>query len=396
MRLTEAEGKALLTTAGLRVPQGVVVTSLEQLKELSAATEHPFLQHFPLYTKAQVLYGNRALQGLVLKANSLLELLSQAEKLFDTLDVNGRPISTVLVEEAIAFEAQAYVSLSYDTQTRQPVFKYSAQAGEGIEERVESIASQPFSVLQGPSALAPNESLTEVLEQLWSLFISNDAILLEINPLVKTAHGWYCLDAKIELDEVAHFRHENWSQYGERSTLGRPWTEREEKAHQISHTDHRGVAGESFFEFHGGEIGVMASGGGASTLLMDTLMAEGLKPANYTEYSGNPVREKVHQLTKVVTSIPNLKALLVAGSNANFTDIYETLGGVIDGFLESDYADTQDFCLIIRRGGPRWEEAFTMVQERLASKPIKLRLFGPEFPLVKTISELQKLLAEKS
>jgi ATP-citrate lyase beta-subunit len=73
------------------------------------------------------------------------------------------------------------------------------------------------------------------------------------------------------------------------------------------------VAGESFFEFSGGNIGVMASGGGASTLAMDALLSEGLKPANYTEYSGNPTREKVAALTNLVLSLPNLEALICCG-----------------------------------------------------------------------------------
>jgi citryl-CoA synthetase large subunit len=91
--------------------------------------------------------------------------------------------------------------------------------------------------------------------------------------------------------------------------------------------------------------------------------------------------------------MPNLEALYVVGSTANFTDIYETLAGLLDGFLASPYASKEHFVVLIRRGGPRWQEAFAMVEERLATTPVNFKLFGPDFPLVETATELKKALA---
>ena len=93
-------------------------------------------------------------------------------------------------------------------------------------------------------------------------------------------------------------------------------------------------------------------------------MAE--KPANFTEYSGNPPKEKVAKLTKIVLDKPNIHGLWVIGTVvANFTDIYETLSGFIEGLKETEklLGRKFDFPIVIRRGGPRVEEAYEMLRE---------------------------------
>lgn len=400
MKLTEAEGKELLKKAGLLVPRSILITKAEWQNSLIAQQQNlPDIPlstlQYPVFVKAQVLHGNRALQGLVKKADDEHQLLGIISQMFETRDQFNQEITQVLVEELIELESVHYLSLGYDTRSRSLIARYSSDGGEGMDDRAHSLGTRQVAIGKSPTEFSLNPELLPVIQNLWTVFVENDATLVEINPLAKASDGqWYCLDAKIELDEVASFRHPEWQMYPERSGLGRQPTERETMAHEVSRSDHRGVAGESFFEFEGGEIGVMASGGGASQLAMDALMAEGLKPANYTEYSGNPAPEKVKKLADVVLSIPNLKGLYVVGSNANFTDIYETLVGVIDGLLESQYKDGNGFAVLIRRGGPRWQEAFEMVEERLGGKGFKLKLFGPEFPLVDTAHEMRKLMNE--
>jgi len=391
MLLTEIEGKLLLEKADVAVPHSVLISTENSLEQKQQSLEKI---SFPAYVKAQVLHGNRQLQGLVKKAESTEEALSTIDHFFSQTDSNNQPVTTILVEEEITFSESYYLSIRYDTRIRKPVIAFSAEGGAGMDDRGNSIISQPVSATEELTELHAYPQATSIAQKLLQAFLDNDAVLLEINPLVTDGENWFCLDAKIELDSTATFRHPEWEVFPKRSMMGRPPTPTELQAKEVSRTDQRGVAGESFFEFAGGTIGVLASGGGASTLVMDALMAEGLKPANYTEYSGNPTREKVAALTRVVCALPNLKALYVVGSTANFTDIYETLAGVLDGFLESEYANKDGFVLLIRRGGPRWQEAFTMVEERLAPTPVSYKLFGPDFPLVETASELKKALAD--
>lgn len=411
MLLTEHEAKKLLVRAQLQVPDHFLIThelasnEIELLTYLQQQTTASAIDNADsrFYVKAQVLHGNRAEQGLVVSSTNqtLKEVILS---LFSKRDQHNQPISAVLVEHGLKIKQSFYIALRYDTVTRQLVCLYSEKGGTGMDERGDTLQKIPLSVLEKPKTFTQKPELLTTLQKLWQTFTENDASLIEINPLaqVATQDGFVCLDAKIELEDSARFRHSEWSEYPERSAFGRPPTLLEKKALQVSRSDHRGVAGESFFELPDGEIGVMASGGGASTLAMDALLAVGVKPANYTEYSGNPTREKVHALTTVVLSIPHLKGLYVVGSNANFTDIYETLAGVVDGLLESTYLQpqaksTKPFAILVRRGGPRWQEAFEMVQERLAgyiqSNQIKIKLCGPDFPLLDTAQEMKNLLA---
>lgn len=396
MILKEFEGKKLLNDAGLLVPASVLVSKDDFDTGLKTAQ----ILKFPVVVKAQVFHGNRELLGLIHKVENSDELKELVAKLFNKLDRFGQPISHILIEEMVQFSKMFYVSFSYSTKTRMPIIQFSPEGGVGMDDRGNAVIQQTFSLKNGVTEFPDYPELFPVLQKLFDVFYKNDASLVEINPLVETTNGFVCLDAKIELEDSAKFRHLEWDQYGERSQISRPMTSVEKRAREISRSDTRGVAGESFFEFPGGNIGVMASGGGASTLAMDALLSEGLKPANYTEYSGNPTKEKVTALTKLVLSLPNLEALYVVGSNANFTDIYETLYGVIDGLVEVDLPN--DFKVLIRRGGPRWQEAFKMVKERLekkeheSGKKIQLKLFGPDFSIVATARELKKMMEQKN
>ncbi|PIR59165.1 MAG: hypothetical protein COU69_02145 [Candidatus Pacebacteria bacterium CG10_big_fil_rev_8_21_14_0_10_56_10] len=387
MLLTEAEGKALLRQAGLHTPTGLVI---ESPAELEAAGAPPV--PLPAYVKAQVLHGNRGRQGLVKRVSNHAELAETVRVMLGRSDQHGQSVRSLLIEPLVETNQLEYLSLGYDTRQRRLVARYSPQGGQGMDDRGHSLTIVELESRRSPTAFPPQPELLPIVTALHQVITSHDAVLVEVNPLAQTEQGWVCLDTKVELEDSASFRHPEWQQYGQRSNLGRPETERERQAHLASRRDHRGVAGESFIEFEGGDIGVMASGGGASILAMDALMAAGLRPANYTEYSGNPTREKVATLAKVVLSIPNLKGLYVVGSNANFTDIYETLSGVVDGLLASGYAHQPGFVMLVRRGGPRWQEAFAMVRERLADTAIAFTLLGPEYPIVDTATKLREMM----
>lgn len=388
MILKEYEAKELLHMVGLKTPNSVLVFS-DFDDQLLAEIEKNLT--FPVMVKAQVLHGNRKLSGLVQKAESKSELQVVLTAIFNKKDNFGQPILECLVEEMASFTQELYLAINYSTRTRGIQLSYSAEGGVGMDDKEESITTVPVSITGEVTDFTLDSNVLPVVQKLHNLFLQQDAKLIEINPLVHTQKGFVCLDAKIELDELAKFRQSEWSSYGARTQTGRPATQIEKKAKEISKMDSRGVAGESFFEFPGGDIGVLASGGGASTLAMDALLLEGLNPANYTEYSGNPTKEKVAALTSLVLTIKDLRALYVVGSNANFTDIYETLSGVISAVLEKKDLP-EGFVILIRRGGPRWKEAFEMIEKKLSGTSIRYKLFGPDASIIDTARELKKML----
>ena len=398
MRLYEFEGKKLLTATGFVVPTGQVVSFSFPVDILELS--------FPIFSKVQILGGNRAQRGGVVRFEKGEEKV--AKKMIEKWLKNGwneEKIEYVLIEQSIQnIKQEHYLAMRWDTATRGPVALYSTQGGSGIEERQKrekaktehTLGTYPIDIKFADQSLQiiatkifPHNARGKgILQKLWQAFYTNDATLVEINPLFELTDGTFVAgDAKIDLDDLAAFRHSEWESYSKRTPFSRPPTAMEQEAKNINAMDHRGVAGASFFEFDG-DIGIMASGGGASLLVMDALMASGLKPANYTEYSGNPSREKVAELTKLVVSKPGLKGLLVIGGNANFTDIFETLAGVMDG-LESAKQKLH-FPIVVRRGGPRWQEAFEMVRERATKNNLDVTLFGPETSMLEAVPVLVK------
>ncbi len=382
MILYEFEGKKLLKDAGIDVPDGQVISgSVGQLVGVSV----------PVVLKAQVLSGKRAQAGGIVVVKDLSLITYHLSQLFEKT-INKEKVEKVLVEKLLEHEgSEYYFSISYDTDTRGPVLTISESGGTGVEEReVKTFAIDPLEMKLEVSNLRL-EVDSEVIEKLIKLFFDQDLTLLEINPLVKSKDGrWFALDAKIKLDDSALSRHGEWK-FEPRSAPGHTPTEGEIEAKKIDEGDYRGVAGSTYFDLEGGDIAILSSGGGVSLTAMDALIAESGKPANFTEYSGNPPKEKVVKLTKIVLGKPNIHGLWVIGTvAANFTDIYETLSGFIEGLKELKQEGMNlDFPIVIRRGGPRDKEAFEMLRE---VKDFSLILQSEET----SIEESAKVMAEEA
>ena len=136
------------------------------------------------------------------------------------------------------------------------------------------------------------------------------------------------------------------------SPYNRAMTEREKAYGELIRTaGHRGTLG-TYLELDG-DIAVIFSGGGASLVAFDALIAAGGKPANYVEMSGNPDPESVRLASKIVLSKPGIKALWIAGSFANFTDIEATISAMLNAVDEQ----APNIPIVIRRDGPNAQAA---------------------------------------
>ncbi|MBI2599651.1 hypothetical protein HYW43_01885, partial [Candidatus Daviesbacteria bacterium] len=259
------------------------------------------------------------------------------------------------------------------------------KGGTGAEEKGAKI--YPVDIIKGYNGENVPAEVVETAKKLWEVFIKYDLELAEINPLVidKNAKVW-ALDSKVILDDDADFRRE--IKFAERNLFGRPSTEAEIEARKIDEGDHRGTAGSVYWDLDG-DIAVIAAGGGGSIVNMDALLAFGGKPANYTEHSGNPPREKLKRLTKIVLSKPNLKGCWFVGGTANFTDIYETLMGFVEGLRE--ISPKPKFPIVIRRGGPKDKEAFEALKEIGKKEGFDFHIFGRETPMTKTAKTMVEL-----
>ena len=382
MKLYEFEGKKLLEQAGIPIPPGKVVASVEEAGGLVG-------QMGSVMAKAQVLWGRRGKQNAIIAceteehlANTLGTMLGRS--LF------GDTIAQVLVEKKLDIAQEVYLAMTYVGAS--PTMIISSQGGMDVEkaahESQEGVWKEPVNIIKGfqpeqAADLAHRAELdvhcpppTDIMLKLYKLFIETDATLAEINPLVRTHQGeWIAADAKIEIDEDAMFRQERLN-LPERLSSGRTPTPLEQLALDNDRSDTRGAAGRMFYELDG-DIIVLASGGGTSVEALDNLCLLEGKPAVFTEYSGNPTPEKVKGLTKIALKHPGpIHAIWVVGGRANFTDIYETLiGGIMGGIRETPDFD-KTIPILIRRAGPRDEEAFAQLNKIQNQEGYRLFLRG--------------------
>ncbi len=357
MKLYEHEAKKLLEKRGLKTPDE---------------------EGDSYVVKAQVLASNRKKHGGIKFAESKDEAESTAEEMKGS-KIQGHEVKDVLIERQIEIEKEYYIAFLWDTESRRPAMLYSKDGGSGIEDReVEKIIlreENDFNELP--------EKLRPVTEKLFEAFLNEDIEFLEVNPLAFDGEEFVVVDALIELEDDASFRHE-WD-FPERSEFAREKTEREIEAEKIDEDDHRGVAGK-YTELEG-DIGMMLAGGGASLTNMDALIEVGGKPANYTEYGGNPPTEKVYKLSKVIMS-KDLKGLLHVGGTANNTNILRTMKGFVQALREEE----PDYPIVIRRDGPQADEAFKLLREVREELDLDMELYRNDLPMTESSEKLMEMM----
>lgn len=362
MNLREYEGKKLFKQYGIPVPNSYLIE--DNISRVPQVGDYVL--------KAQVYSGDRMKAGGILFAGG--------DKLYPTIDelfkktISGEKVRQILVEEKINVASEYYVSLSYDTDSRGPVLALSNSGGTGISKAHKFPVDVTLSELPAfwvreklleADFSAKDFGLVKVIQDLYELFIKEYALLAEINPVFKIAdpkvgdppraggNKFIAGDAKVILDDE-----------------------------KINPSERR-------FVNMGGDIAILASGGGASMLNIDALLKYGGKPANYTEYSGNPKSEIVRELTKKVLNQPGIKGLWVVGVKANFTDIYETMRGFIEG-LEAVHPKPK-YPIVIRRDGPRQKEAAEMLKEFGRSRGYNLHIYGSEMAMEQSAKVMVEL-----
>ena len=316
MNLHEYQAKELLAGYGVPVPRGRAATSAVEARAAAEA-----LGGDAWMVKAQVHAGGRGKAGGVRRAGSRDAVASIAQAMLDTRLVTrqttaqGQPVSTVLVERTSDIDREFYLSMLVDRGRSQIAIMASAAGGMDIEEVAASTPEkivteyvdpaaglQPFQVRRIGFALALNpdqrKQLGSIVGTLYRLFVERDLSLLELNPLVVTVDGsLLALDAKINVDDNALFRH------GDLSELDDP-----------SQHDEREVRARQFdlnYITLDGDIACMVNGAGLAMGTMDIIKLYGGEPANFLDVGGSTDAEKVSEAFKLITSDGNVRAILV-------------------------------------------------------------------------------------
>ncbi|MEW6660950.1 MAG: ATP-grasp domain-containing protein [Bacillota bacterium] len=373
-RILEDYSLNYLKNAGISVVKFGVASNPEETASLAA-----FLAK-EVVIKALVPVGKRGKAGAVKFATQPEEAKQAAEAILGT-SIGNFPVQKVLVAEKVQASVEMYVSISIDQRSASPVIIFSLNGGMDIEEiavqKPEKMVSFFLDPLQGFTAHQSVEMLeqaglegaqlrevAEVLRKLYKTFVSLDATLLEINPLFLTHEGEVVIPACVlKVDDSALFRHpdlESITLEGSERAW-RPLTELERKVQAVQDRDpYRGTA--RYTELESGNIGFMCGGGGGSLVLFDDLVKFGGKPANYTEFGGNPPEEKVYGLAINILSKPGVQGLFVSHNITNNTQVDVEARGIVRAIKDLGL-DPAKFPVVVRVPGVNEAEGLRIFRE---------------------------------
>jgi succinyl-CoA synthetase beta subunit len=313
----EYQGKELFRRVGIPTPRGVFARTPAEVEAYMA--EHPG----SWVIKSQVMMGGRGKAGGIKFADTAAEGAAYAKELIGKVLKNqqnpdGEEVRSLLVEEKVAIESEAYASITIDRATKKPVVIVTSQGGMDVEEVAESdpgaiskywidpaIGFQPFEARQlAFAAKLPAgflKAFPKVLGGLYTLFMEYGANLVEINPLVLTKSGEVIAsDAKVELDDNGLYKHPELSEW--RNDV--PADADQVAAVEIG-------LGMSNYAKLDGDIGVIANGAGLGMGTMDAIRIAGGEAANFLDIGGGAQAELVKKSYKLVTGDPKVKAMFI-------------------------------------------------------------------------------------
>ena len=316
MNIHEHQAKELLKKYGANVPNGVFALTVKDILEKAKN-----LNSQKLVLKAQIHAGGRGKAGGVKILNDISELEKESNNLLGKKLIthqtgpSGKIVKRLYVEEPSDIDKEFYLSCLVDRGSSKIAFISSDQGGMDIEEvakknpnKINTIKvdfNKSISDLDCEKVikifdLKPDQSLEamNIVKSIYKLFIDLDASMVEINPLILTKQGKIiCLDAKINFDDNALFRHPEISAL--RDLNEEDPTEIEASKYDLSYIK------------LDGSIGCMVNGAGLAMATMDIIKLYGEEPANFLDVGGGASKEKVSEALKIIISDKNVKGILI-------------------------------------------------------------------------------------
>ena len=316
MNIHEYQAKTVLKGFGVSVPRGIPAFTVDEAVKAAETLGGPVW-----VVKAQIHAGGRGKGGGVKVVRSIEDVRKEATRMLGMTLVthqtgpHGRVVRRLYIEEGSAIERELYLSALVDRETSRIAFIASTEGGMDIEQvakntpekiltfQVEPAAGyQPYVGRNIAAALKLKgdqaKQCGKLIEGLYTAFATKDMSLLEINPLVVTKDGQViCLDAKMNFDDNALFRHKDVAEL--RDPDEEDPTEREAAKYDLSNVK------------LDGSIGCMVNGAGLAMATMDIIKLFGEEPANFLDVGGGASKEKVTAAFKIIVSDPNVKGILV-------------------------------------------------------------------------------------
>ncbi len=316
MNIHEYQAKDLLRKFGVAVPKGGVAYTPDEAVKAAEELGGPVW-----VVKAQIHAGGRGKAGGVKLAKSIDEVRQFAGEMIGMTLVThqtgpeGKEVTRVYIEDGCDIARELYLGILIDRATSRITIMASTEGGMDIEEvaaktpeKILKLAIDPATGLQGHHARRiayglglegdQVKSCVRFLNGMYTAFVELDASIVEINPLVVTGAGEViALDAKMNFDDNALFRHDNVAEL--RDETEEDPTELEAAKYDLNYVK------------LDGNIGCMVNGAGLAMATMDIIKYYGGEPANFLDVGGGATRDRVTAAFKLILSDPNVEALLV-------------------------------------------------------------------------------------
>ena len=398
MKLHEYQSKTIFSKHGIPIPKGRVAATADEAKQIAEELGGRVV------IKAQVLVGGRGKAGGVKVAKNADEAGEFAQQIL-AMEIKGLPVRKVLVDEAAAIENEIYFSITNDRAAKKPVMIASAAGGVDIEEVADDKKiTFPIDVYQGLGAYQASDALARLgcangqvsllsrsLVDLWDTFISTGMRMCEVTPWRITPEGKaYACDFKAIFDE-ANFKFRNLGFSLPEYPVSKTIFEEELAAWNAS--SYRGQA--HACELSGDRILPILFGGGASTIITETLLQNGGSPIILSDFGGNPPYERMLGTAKLCFDhhLAHTKLLLILGGNANNTLIDVTFKAISDALQEYVYEHGPlSIPVVVGRGGPRLVQGVLFLRDTLDSLQLPYVIFGPETPVTQVAEYAAQLV----
>ncbi|ADD40318.1 ADP-forming succinate--CoA ligase subunit beta [Stackebrandtia nassauensis] len=353
MDLYEYQGRALFARHGVPVLDGGVAETVEEAVELAGKLDGRVV------VKAQVKVGGRGKAGGVKLADNVDEAREHATNILG-MDIKGHTVHKVMLTVTADIDTEFYFSFLLDRANRTFLCIASTEGGVEIEqvaaETPDKVLKLPINALTGVDATVAGEiadkagfpadlrpQLVDMFVKLWETFVSEDATLVEVNPLVRTPEGRaLALDAKVTLDENAAFRHLDHA-------------ELEDKA-AVDPLEQRAKEADLNYVKLDGEVGIIGNGAGLVMSTLDVVAYAGekhdnVKPANFLDIGGGASAAVMASGLEVVLSDPAVKSVFV-NVFGGITACDEVANGIVGALtMLAERGETVDKPLVVRLDG---------------------------------------------
>ena len=316
MNIHEHQAKEILKEFNIKVPNGVVIFSLKEIDE-----KLNILKTNKLALKAQIHAGGRGKAGGIKIVKNINELKNEAKKLLGKklithqTGIEGREVKRLYIEETCEIKKEFYLSCLVDRASSKIAFISSSEGGVNIEDVAKKNPEKIITVRLNLNDLLNNDTIKKVAQpfslnsklqkqffsitkSIYKVLKDKDASLIEINPLIVTKNDeLVCLDAKINFDDNALYRHPDIASLKDLN---------EEDPIETEASKH----GLSYIKLDG-KIGCMVNGAGLAMATMDIIKLYGSEPANFLDVGGGASKEKVSAAFKIILSDKNVKGILI-------------------------------------------------------------------------------------